>query len=821
MRADPLPTVVVASSLLASALTLSSPVSAVAVSGVAAQEASEVSREARDPVADEHLATIGRFCLRCHSDASRRGGLTLEAFDPGTAEHQASVAEKMIRKLSAGMMPPPSARRRPDEQTVAALVAYLKTRVDNAAAVAPDPGRRTFQRLNRAEYSRSVRELLGLEVDVAAFLPPDTISHGFDNIADVQTLSATLMDGYLRAADRIARLAVGDPEAVPAEATYKVPRTASQLDRAEGAPYGSRGGLAVTHNFPADGEYVFKLMLHSAPTGPLFGMNADGERLEVAVDGRRVALLDIDPLMSESDPNGMTIETGPIQVTAGPHTVAAVFVPRFDGPVDDIVQPIEHTLADTQIGTSWGITTLPHLRDLTVSGPYNVTGVSATPSRERIFTCRPLGADDEEPCAGRILDRLASRAYRRPLEAADLEGLLGFYRQGAREGGFEAGVRMALQAVLASPHFVFRLERAPDEVRAGGRYRIADLELASRLAFFLWGTVPDETLLEVARSGELGRTETLRAQVGRMLEDPRAEALATRFAAQWLRLQDLDKIHPDALEYPHFDQTLAAAMRRETELLFDAVVREDRSVLELLTADFTFVNERLARHYGVPNVVGPHFRRVPVADAHRRGLLGQGSILTLTSHANRTSPVLRGKWVMEVLMGTPPPPPPPDVPDLEETDAVEGARVLSVRERLEEHRANPACSSCHDFIDPIGLALENYDVTGAWRIKDAGVDVDPTGELYDGTPLQGPEDLRRALLARPEVLVTAFTENLLAYALGRRIEHTDMPAIRAIVVEAARNDYRISSFLYGVVESPAFRMARADGGAVADDDYDD
>lgn len=772
-----------------------------------------------DEEAEAHEATIGRFCLRCHSDASLRGGLTLEAFDPGAAEFQAETAEKVIRKLSAGMMPPPSARRRPDSETVGALVDYLVDRIDTAAAAAPDPGRRTFQRLNRAEYARSIHDLLDLEVDVEAFLPPDTISHGFDNIADVQTLSATLMDGYLRAADRIARLAVGDPEASPSETTYKVPRTASQREYVEGTPFGSRGGIAVEHTFPADGEYLFKIALHSAPTGPLFGSTSDDERVEVSIDGHRVALLDIDPLMSESDPTGMVITTDAIQVKAGPHRVAAAFIPRFDGPAEDLVQPIEHTLADTQIGTAWGITTFPHLRDLAVSGPYNPTGVSETPSRRRIFVCRPLSAAEEVPCARRIVEQIATRAYRRPVTEEDLDGLMGFYRSGADEGGFESGVRLALQAVLASPHFVFRLERTPARVDTHGRYELPDVDLASRLAFFLWGTVPDARLVELAGREELGEAETLRAEVRRMLADRRSEALATRFAAQWLRLQDLDAIHPDALVYPHFDQTLAAAMRRETELFFEHLVRDDRSALELLTADYTFVNERLARHYEIPDVVGTHFRRVAIPDERRRGLLGHGSILTLTSHANRTSPVLRGKWVMEVLLGTPPPPPPPDIPDFEETQAVADGTVLSVRDRLAEHRANPACSSCHDFIDPIGLALENFDVTGAWRIRDGGVDVDPSGELYDGTSLSGPADLRQALTARAPVFLTAFTENLMAYALGRRIAHTDMPAIRAIVDRAAREEYRMSAFLIGVIESPAFRMSRVSDAVATDDEY--
>ncbi len=759
------------------------------------------------PADDEQKAIIGRYCLRCHNDQSLTGNMTLEAFVGRRPEQDPALAEKMIRKLRAGMMPPPWARR-PDEVTLASLAEWLETRIDTAAAADPNPGNRTFQRLNRAEYARSVRDLLGIDVDVAAYLPPDTYSHNFDNIADVQQLSATLMEGYLRAAGAVSRLALGDPDADPSESTYKVPRTSAQLDHVEGAPFGTRGGVSVMHNFLADGEYVFKIVLHPTPTGQLFGSTVSGEQIEVSVDGERVALLDIDPTMSESDPAGMNMPTAPISVRAGARRISAAFLQRFEGPVEDLIAPIAHTLADTQIGLDFGITTLPHLRDLGIIGPYNVTGVSDTASRRRVFTCRPVSAADELPCATQIVSALATQAYRRQPDAHDLAGLMLFYTRAAAEGGFEAGIRTVLQAILTSPHFVLRLERPASEPLEAGSYRLDDRALASRLSFFLWGAAPDVDLLELAASGLLADPAVLEAQVTRMLADPRAEALGTRFAAQWLRLQDLEKLHPDALLYPQFDRTLAVAMRRETELFFYGLVRDDRSLLELLTADYTFVNARLARHYGIPNVVGSEFRRVQLSDPNRRGLLGQGSILSLTSHANRTSPVLRGKWVMEVLLGSPPPPPPPNVPDLEATEAVDGTRVLTVREQMEQHRSNPACSSCHRMIDPIGLALENFDVTGVWRIKDRGTLVDTSGELYDGTPLRTPADLRDALLERADVVVTTFTENLLAYGLGRRVEYHDMPAIRAIVREAAANDYRLSSFIMGVVNSRAFRMSR-------------
>jgi len=762
--------------------------------------------------AQAQKAVIAEYCLECHDSDKAKGGLVLEKFDPARADQNAQsieIAEKMIRKLRAGMMPP-AGPDRPDPEIIAALAASLEARIDESAAARPNPGRRTFQRLNRAEYASSIRDLLGIEVDVAAFLPPDTISHNFDNIADVQVLSPTLLEGYLRAASRVSWDAVGDPDAAPSSATYKVPRTASQLDHVDGAPFGTRGGVSVVHNFPADGDYTFRMMLHSIPTGQLYGSTVRGEQIEVSLNGQRLAIVDINTRMSESDPNGMNLQTPPIAVKAGAHRVSAAFIQRFDGPVDDVLAPVEHTLADTQIGSALGVTTLPHLRELAIVGPLKVTGVSDTSSRRRIFTCRPLTLAEESSCASRIVSSLARQAYRRPLTSADVNGLMGFYEEGRKGKDFESGIRMALQAMLASPHFIFRIEEVPAAVRAGQNYRISDLDLASRLSFFIWAGPPDDELIAAATRGALGTPAVLEKQVRRMLADPRSNALPRRFAAQWLRLQDLEKIHPDPLLFPQYDFTLAEAMRRETELLFESIVRDDRNVLDLLTADYTYVNERLARHYGIPNVTGTSFRRVPLTDNNRRGLLGQGSVLAMTSVADRTSPVLRGKWVLEVLFGSPPPPPPEDVPDLEATKSAQNARLLSVRERMEQHRANPACRSCHRVIDPIGLALENFDVTGAWRIRDNGVPVDASGELYDGSSVNGPVELRQALLKRTDTVLRTFTENLMAYSLGRRVEPYDMPTIRAIVRDARTSHYRFSSFVVGIVKSPAFRMSRAE-----------
>jgi hypothetical protein len=790
-------------------------------------------------ITESQTALVKQYCATCHNDRNKNnaGGLSLQGFDAAKVGHDAEVAdvaEKMIRKLRSGMMPPAGARR-PEASAIDAFATSMETRLDQAAALNPNPGHRPFQRLNRAEYARAVEQLLAIDVDVSAFLPPDQISDGFDNVADSQTFSATLMEGYLRAANRISALAVGDPKAAASATTYKVPRTGSQMHHVEGTPFGTRGGIAVTHTFPADGEYAFRMQLHSIPTGQLFGSTVRGELLEVSIDGERAAVLEINPRMSEADPNGMNLTTPKIHVKAGTRNVAAAFVARFDAVPDDLMPPIDHTLADSQIGAGFGITTLPHLREFAVTGPFSVTGVSDTPSRRKIFTCRPTSAADESACASEIIRRLATQAYRGPVSAADMNGLMKFFEQGrfaaasptrpeaataeprrsspdharAEAGDFESGIRMAVQAMLASPKFLFRLEQAPATVRAGQNYRISDVDLAERLSFFLWAAGPDEELLKIAQRGTLRTPGVLAAQVKRMLKDPRAEALATRFGSQWLRLQDLDKIHPDALLFPYYDHTLGEALKHETELFFDSIVREDRSIIELLTADYTFVNERIARHYGIQGVNGEEFRRVTLADENRRGLLGHGSILALTSVADRTSPVLRGKWIMEVLLASPPPAPPPNVPLLEETKAEAGDKLLTTRERMEQHRANPQCNSCHRVIDPLGLALENFDVTGRWRIRDNGAPVDPVGDLYDGTKMSGPSGLRAALLKHQDMFILSFTERLMTYSLGRRVEPFDMPAIRKIIRDAAKENNRFSAFVMGVVNSRAFQMSRA------------
>ena len=746
---------------------------------------------------------VSDYCSSCHHDGLKSGGVSLETFDAAKVTADAELGERMIKKLRTGLMPPPGAKR-PEAEEADAMAGFLERKLDRAAALKPNPGFRPFQRLNRAEYARSVNTLLGLDVDVNAFLPPDTMAHGFDNVADAQMFSPALMEGYLRAASKVASLAIGDKNASPTESTYRIDRTASQTDHIEGTPFGTRGGVSVVHNFPADGEYTFRMMLHSIPTGQLFGSTVRGEQIEVSIDGERVSLLPINTRMSEADPNGMNLQTLRVHVSAGPHRVSAAFIQRFEAPVDDLIMPIDYTLADTQIGSGYGITALPHLREFAITGPLRVTGISDTPARRRVFSCRPTDPSEEAGCARTIVQNLTTIAYRGLADAQDLAGLMKLYEEARAKEDFEAGVKMALQAILASPRFLFRIEATPAVVKAGDVYRIGDLELASRLSFFLWGGGPDADLVKVARAGLLSNPSTLEKQVRRMLADPRAEALSTRFASQWLRLQDLDKIRPDALLYPMYDAHLAESLRRETQLLFDSVVREDRNVLDLLTADYTFVNERVARHYGIPNVSGTAFRRVSLKGTPRRGLLGQGSILALTSVADRTSPVLRGKWVMEAFLHSTPPPPPPNAGTLEDTKTSNGGTALTVRQRLEEHRKNPACTSCHRVIDPLGLALENFDVDGRYRIKDAGALVDPVGTLYDGRKLNGAEDLRKALLDHKEAVLRAFTEYLLTYALGRQILPSDGPTVRAIVRDASHNGYRFSAFALGVAKSAPF-----------------
>jgi len=745
---------------------------------------------------------VQQYCVRCHNEQRLTGNLSLETFAVEVADQQAETAEKMILKLRAGLMPPPGARR-PEGDTLLTLVETLETVVDATAAKHPDPGTRRFQRLNRAEYERVIQDLLALEVDAGRWLPADTYLGNFDNMSAAQGLSTTLLEAYLRAATEISRLAIGTADPLPSSVKYTNPIEVSQhaWDQLEGAPFGTRGGMVITHDFPADGEYVFSVQT-------LFGKGTGMEDLDFSIDGEGVALLGLENNGASNAP----IETEPIFVPAGQHQVAAAFVRKIEGPYEDRLSPHAWSFVggeDAQQWANYGITALVHLTDLMITGPANPKGISETPSREKIFTCRPTSPDEERPCAESIISKLASEAYRRPATAEDLEGPISFYTSAAAEGGFELGVRTALQAILASPAFLLRLEREPDAVVSGENYRLGDFDLASRLSFFLWGTSPDQELLELAAKGRLAEPSLLTAQVERMLADPRAEALATRFAHQWLRLQDAGKNQPEPYFYPDFNNQLGQAMVRETELFFYDLVRQDRSLLELLNADYTFINETLAQHYGIPGISGSEFRRVRYTDDTRRGLLGHGSILLLTSMSDRTSPVLRGKWVMEVLMGTPPPPPPPNIPAFDQTENAAEGRRLTTRERMELHSANPTCNSCHRFMDPIGLALDNFDVTGKWRIRENGMPLDTRGTFYDGSPVSTPSELKNLLLKRPIPLARNFASNLLAYALGRRVEYYDQPTIRLIVQEAEADNYRISSFIRGIVDSLPFQMMKS------------
>ena len=743
---------------------------------------------------------VQEYCVVCHSDQRLTGNLSLEGFSMENAPAEAETAEKMIRKLRAGMMPPPG-RRRPAGDTLTALVEALETDVDEASAGAPNVGVRRFQRLSQAEYEHVMADLLALEVDAGRWLPPDVLVGSFDNMSAAQVLSATLLDSYLRAAADISRLAIGDPTVTSSTTKHRNPMEVSQhaWDHIEGTPFGTRGGMVVTHDFPADGEYVFQV-----GTTQGSGNQTSVEDIDISIDGEPVALLMLEHNAAGSLP---AIETEPIFVGAGQHKVSAAFVNLIEGPYEDRFSPPDWSRAGIA-GGGYGVTGLTHLTELLITGPTDVAGVSDTESRTRIFTCYPAAPVEERPCAESIFTELAGKAYRRSVSDDDVADLMALYDEAALDGGFEIGVREGLQGILISPEFLFRLEREPATAASGERYPLSGVDLASRLSFFLWASGPDAELIDLAGSGRLTEPEVLELQVERMLDDPRSETLATRFAHQWLRLQEVGLVWPESYLYPDFNQQLADGMVRETELFFHALIRNDRSLLELFDADYSFLNERLAQHYGIVGVEGPEFRRVEYPDDRRRGVLGHGSVLTLTSMSGRTSPVLRGKWVMEVLMGTPPPPPPPNVPTLDEAPSATGGRFLTTRERMEQHRRSPVCSSCHNLIDPIGLALDNFDATGAWRVRENNAPLDTHGVYYDGTEISTPAELADVLLKRPIPLVRNFTEQLLTYAIGRPTNYLDQPTIRRIARTAEANEHRMSSLIMGIVESDAFRMRR-------------
>ena len=764
-------------------------------------------------VPSSNRALLTEYCVTCHNDRAKTGGLTLENLDIDHPEANAETWEKVIRKLRAGLMPP-TGMPRPDRTALEGFRRNIEASIDRAAQAKPNPGATALHRMNRAEYANAIRDLLAIDVDPATILPPDDSLEGLDNIADVLGTSPALIERYIGAAAKISRLAVGNTDVQPLSVTYKVRGDVSQDKHVEGLPLGTRGGIVIRHNFPVDGTYLFKFSLLKVNFGPQYGQSAKNEQLEMSINGVRVLLMDL-----RSAPyyyiRGGGAGGGPaapleirLPVKAGPQTIHVDFIKRTAADVDDLLQPFDATTADLQTGVQFGYTTVPHLSSVEILGPYDIGGPGNTPSRARVFACRPASQRDEPACAKKIIGGLARRAYRRPVTDDDLAPLLTFFQKGREAGGFKAGIEMALRRILADPLFVFRFERDPDNVPVGGTHRISDIELASRLSFFLWSSIPDEELLAVAEQGKLKDTAVLQQQVKRMLNDQRSQALVTNFAGQWLFLRELRNRQPDLLLFADFDDNLRQSFQRETEMLFGSIVREDRNVFDLMTADYTFVNERLAKHYGIPNIYGTDFRRVSVPSSARKGLLGQGSFLLVTSAANRTSPVTRGAWILENLLGSAAPLPPPDVPPLPENTTGQGIKKLSasVRERMEQHRANQPCKGCHQIMDPIGLSLENFDGIGRWRSEDAGAKIDTAGQLVDGTVLDGVETLREALLRYPDALAQTMTEKLMMYATGRAAHYYDMPAIRAITREAALKDYRFSALVTAIVSSGPFQM---------------
>ncbi len=741
------------------------------------------------------------FCLNCHDQATRQAGLDLGELLKRDIDKNAEAWEKVVRKLTARQMPPDDASR-PKEPEYDAAVSWLNAALDAAAARSPNPGRtETFRRLNRTEYQNVIRDLLALEIDAAALLPPDESSQGFDNIT-VTDLSPTLLNRYVAAAEKISRLAVGDVEQSPGGETFRIRPDVTQDVHIEGLPIGTRGGALFPYNFPADGEYEIQVHLMRDRNEGIEGLRERHE-LEILIDREQIERFTVKPPgRGEGDREVDANLKARVRVKAGPHKVGATFVKKPSSLLETVRQPLNvhfNYYRHPRIG--------PAVYEVSIIGPFEADGPGDTPSRRRIFTASPTGPDDEEACARRILAELARRACRRPVGDDDLRAPLAMYRQGRAQGDFEAGIELALASLLVKPEFLFRIERDPADAKPGVAYRISDLELASRLSFFLWSSAPDEELLDLASRSQLSRPDALERQVRRMLADERSQSLVKNFGGQWLHLRNLDAANPDMRLFPDFDDNLRQSLRRETELFFASIVREDQSVLELVEADWTYLDERLARHYGIPYVYGSRFRRVMLdGQTHRGGLLRQGSILTVGSYATRTSPVVRGRWVLENLLGAPPPAPPPDVPALADNTV---SKSLPMRERLAQHRANAACASCHRQMDPLGLALENFDAVGRWRTTEAGQPIDASGAFIDGRELEGAAGLEQALLRRPELFARTVVEKLLTFALGRGVEYYDAPAVRRIVRDAKVDDYRFSRLILGIVNSTPFQMRKS------------
>src|SRR6266850_135114 len=746
-------------------------------------------------------ALLDQYCITCHNDRTKRANLTLEKLDLATVGDNPQLWEKVVRKLRAGVMPPPGMRR-PELTAYTGLTEWLEGQIDRKAKV--NPGTIVLHRLNRAEYANAVRDLVDLEIDPATLLPADDASRGFDNVAGSLTLSSTLLESYANAAGKVARMAVGYWK-TPTERTYIAPSDTSQEYHIEGQPFGTRGGIVVNHVFPADGEYKFSLK--EFVLGPYIG----DEQIELNINGERTQLFEWNDLKggnpgADGDTGGGLEITVPVK--AGTHTVGVTFVATNYRPSLDLARHYARsTLENSRIA---GFTNYPEVGLLKIQGPFNALRPVDSRSISKVFTCRPSTATQEEACAREIVTRLTRRAYRRPTTPEDLESLMGFYQEGRKGGTFEDGIEVALRRILASPQFLVRIEKEPASLAVGQTYRITDLELASRLSFFLWSSIPDDEVINLASQGKLSTPTVLEQQVRRMLADPRSEAMVNNFAAQWLYLRNLKATSPVATSYPDWDDSLRQAFRRETEMLFENVMHEDRSVLDFLTADYTFVNDRLARHYGIPNVYGSQFRRVTLGQEfdNRRGLLGKGSVLAITSVPDRNSPVKRGVWILDNILGTPPPEPPPNVPPLEDTTGEPG-KILTVREKQTMHRKNEPCASCHKLFDPMGFALENFSADGSWRNKDGGdggVPIDAVVELYDGQQVSGPVGLRQALLRYSPQFVRMVTEKLMTYGLGRGVEYYDMPVIRSIARDASKNNNRFSSIVLGIVKSAPFQM---------------
>jgi hypothetical protein len=750
-------------------------------------------------------ALLNRYCVSCHNQKLKTADLFLDTADIEHVGADRAVWEKVARKLRAGVMPPPGMPR-PDPVARLAFLNRLETALDSAATVAPNPGRPSVHRLNRAEYTNAIRDLLTLEIDARSLLPVDDSSYGFDNIADVLSISPTLLESYMTAAQKISRLAVGDPAIPPVGETYGVSTFVSQDERmSEDLPFGTRGGTAIRHHFPVDGDYVVRVRLKRQEDqccSEVVGLN-DPHQIDIRVDGMRVGTFtvggeQVDVTKADA---GLFVRT---PIKAGTRLIGVAFA-KGTRAMPEGVGPGRLPQRSFFANRREFALAIPRVHQVEIVGPYSVTGVGDSASRRQIFICRPSGTLDEENCANRIISTLARRAFRRPIAHDEVAPLLSFYRDGRQEGGFEAGIELALRSILIDPDFLFRIQRDPPNVSPSTPYRVGDLELASRLSFFLWSSIPDDELLDLAARGQLKNPAVLEGQVRRMNADARSRAIVTNFAGQWLHLRNMRIVKPDAFLFPEFDDTLREAFQRETELFFESIMREDRSIVELLTANYSFLNERLARHYQVPNVAGSHFRRVTFGDdSVRGGLLGHGSILTVTSYPDRTSPTQRGKWLLENVIGLPPPPPPPDVAAL--PDPPKSDKPLTVRTRMEQHRTNPVCASCHRPMDPLGFALENFDAVGRWRSHEGGAPVDASGALPDGTTFQGPVALRKLLLTQREEFVMTVTEKLMTYALGRGLEPHDMPAVRRIVREAAPDEYRWSSLILGIVKSVPFQM---------------